>query len=70
MLQVGSVRADAWKHVPQGLKPSLAQALCGTGEAVRFVRGPSFSAEVVPYVLHFSTPTWFRNRGLQHQLDQ
>jgi hypothetical protein len=52
------------------LKPSLAQALCGTAEAVHFVWGPSFSAEVVPYVLHFSTPTWFRNRGSQHQLDQ
>jgi hypothetical protein len=52
------------------LKPSLAQALCGTAEAVPFVRGPSFSAEVVPYVLHFSTPTWFRNRGSQHQPDQ
>jgi hypothetical protein len=65
---VGSIQAEAWKRLPQGLKPSLAPALCGTAEAVPFVRSLSSSAEVVPFVLHFSTPTWFRNPGSQHSL--
>jgi hypothetical protein len=38
------------------IKPSLAAALGGTAEAVPFVRSPAtFSAELVPFVLHFST---------------
>jgi hypothetical protein len=53
---VGSIQAEA------------APALCGTAEAVPFVRSLSSSAEVVPFVLHFSTPTWFRNPGSQHEL--
>jgi hypothetical protein len=35
---VGSIQAEAWKRLPQGLKPSLAPALCGTAEAVPFVQ--------------------------------
>jgi len=34
----GSVEAEAWKRVPQGLKPSLAPVY-GTAEAVPFVQG-------------------------------
>ena len=46
------------ERVPQGLKPSLTSALCGT-EAVPFVRSPAFSADVVRFVLHLSTLTAF-----------
>jgi hypothetical protein len=42
--------------LPSGAK-ALAAALCGTAEAVPFARSPAaFFAEVVPFVLHFSTP--------------
>jgi len=64
-------RSAGLKRVPQGLKPSLSAAQCGTAEAVPFVRShATFSAEVVPFFLHFSTPTWFRNPGFQRQLVQ
>ena len=34
--------AKAWKSVPQGLKPSMNAASCGTAEAVPFVEKISF----------------------------
>jgi len=38
LLKAASVHTEASKSVPQGLKPSLAEAICGTPEAVPFLQ--------------------------------
>ena len=51
---------EAWKGVPQGLKPSMDAGSCGTAEAVPFVERISFQDYPrVPFVrklrAHLST---------------